>query len=55
MTEPAAKALDVSPDDAKAQRTQMLMWADRSAVGQSTPWDAGRDARTSGQLVDDYA
>jgi hypothetical protein len=55
MPEPAGKALDVSPDDRKDQRTQKLMWGDRSAIGQSTPWDAGRDAPTSGLLVDDYA
>jgi hypothetical protein len=55
LLEPAAKALDVSPDDLKDQRTQKLMWGDRSAIGQSTPWDAGRNAPASGQLVDDYA
>jgi hypothetical protein len=30
------------------------MWGDRSTIGQSTLWDAGRDAPTNGQLVDDY-
>ena len=34
--------------------TQQRTWADRSAVGQSTPWDAGREAPTNGQLVDAY-
>jgi hypothetical protein len=30
------------------------MWADRSTIGESTPWDAGRNAPTEGQLVDAY-
>ena len=53
MLEPAGTALDVSPDDLDAQRAQK--WGDRSAVGQSTPWDAGRDTPASGLLVDNYA
>jgi hypothetical protein len=52
--EPAATALGIGADDPQAELTQRLMWGDRSAVGQSTPWDAGRDAPTSGQLVDAY-
>ena len=54
MVEPASAALGVSSDDLETQLTQQRVWADRSAVGQSTPWDAGRDARTNGQLVDAY-
>jgi len=42
------------PFDLATQNTQKRVWADRSAVGQSTPWDAGRDAPTTGQLVDAY-
>jgi hypothetical protein len=52
--EPAATAFSFGADDPKAELTQKLMWGDRSTVGQSTPWDAGRDAPTNGQLVDDY-
>ena len=53
--EPATTAFSFGVDDPKAELTQKLMWGDRSTIGQSTPWDAGRDAPTSGQLVDDYA
>jgi hypothetical protein len=55
MLEPAATALGVGADDTKAELTNKLMWGDRSTIGQSTAWDAGRDAPASGQLVDDYA
>jgi hypothetical protein len=32
-----------------------LQSGDTSDLTQSTPWEAGRDAPTSGLLVDDYA
>jgi hypothetical protein len=53
--EPAATTLSAAGEDLATERTQKRVWADRSAVGQSTPWDAGRDAPTNGQLVDAYA
>jgi hypothetical protein len=53
--EPAGTALGLGADDPRAELTQKLMWGDRSTIGQSTAWDAGRDAPTNGQLVDDYA
>jgi hypothetical protein len=52
--EPPATALGIGVDDAEAELTQRQMWGDRSTVGPSTPWDAGRDAPTNGQLVDAY-
>jgi hypothetical protein len=54
MVEPAAAALGISSDDNEAAATQQRTWADRSAVGQSSPWDAGRDTPAKGQLVDAY-
>ena len=41
--EPAATALGAAGEDRATERTQKRMWADTSAVGQSAPWDAGRD------------
>lgn len=54
MVEPASAALDVSSDDHEIQAAQQRTWADRTALGQTTAWDAGRDARANGQLVDAY-
>jgi hypothetical protein len=53
--EPAATGLGAAGEDLAAERTQQRVWAEKSAVGQSTPWDAGRDAPANGQLVDAYA
>jgi hypothetical protein len=52
--EPAPDGLSAGSEDLATQNTQKRVWADRSAVGRSTPWDAGRDAPTTGQLVDAY-
>jgi hypothetical protein len=46
-----ANSLGTDPD----ALTEKLMWGDTSDLTQSTPWDAGRHAPTSGLLVDDYA
>jgi hypothetical protein len=54
LAEPAATAIGAGGEDLETQLTQQRVWADRSAVGQSTPWDAGRDAPTQGRLVDAY-
>jgi hypothetical protein len=54
MVEPAAAALGLSINDHQIELTQRRTWADRSAVGQSSPWDAGRDAPAKGKLVDAY-
>jgi hypothetical protein len=53
--EPAATTFGLGADDLHAELTQRQMWGDRSTIGQSTPWDVGRDAPTGGALVDDYA
>lgn len=53
--EPAAAALGVGSDDHEIEVTQQRTWADRTAVAQSSPWDAGREAPANGQLVDAYA
>lgn len=55
LPEPSANALSAGSEDLATQNTQQRVWADRSAVGQSTAWDAGRDAPTNGRLVDAYA
>jgi hypothetical protein len=55
VAEPAATPLGAGSEDVATQRTQQHMWADMSTVGQSTPWDAGRQAPAQGQLVDAYA
>jgi hypothetical protein len=55
LPEQPATDLGAGSEDLETQLTQQRVWADRSAVGQSTPWDAGRDAPTQGQLVDAYA
>jgi hypothetical protein len=54
MPEAAATTLGAGSEDLEAALTQQRVWADRSAVGQSTAWDAGRDPRAKGQLVDAY-
>jgi hypothetical protein len=54
LPDSAATALGAGSEDLETQLTQQRVWADRSAVGQSTAWDAGRDAPTNGQLVDAY-
>jgi hypothetical protein len=54
VSEAAATTLGAGSEDLEAALTQQRVWADRSAVGQSTAWDAGRDPRAKGQLVDAY-
>ena len=51
---PAATTFGLGADDPQAELTQQRTWADRSAVGQSSPWDAGRETPAQGQLVDAY-
>jgi hypothetical protein len=54
LVEPAAAALGVGSDDHEIEATQQRTWADRTAVADSTPWDAGREGPANGQLVDAY-